>query len=96
MAKGRYVWLQLLGAVHERIKLQHDVDEAARCQRETRAGDVEPANSAHDGATGSLPADGGVKKKARKGSKGGSKMGGMLRKQVSALVNHKGKSTKRS
>ena len=87
MAKGKAAWLQLLRAVHERVKLQRDVDEVARCQLATLAGDEEgPAKPAEDRATGSAPKKtGGATKKAGKGS-GGNAMGAMLRNQVAKLT----------
>jgi hypothetical protein len=94
MAKGKSAWVQLLVAVHERIKVQRDVDDAARYQLETRAGDLEPGKEAKANANTSVQKDGGVRKNGRKGSKGGNKVGGMLRQQVAALVNQKGNSSK--
>jgi hypothetical protein len=89
MAKGMSAWMQLVVAVHERIKVQRDVDEAARRQLETRADDLDPENTCQADARASEQEDGGVKKNDRKNSKGGSKLGGILRKQVSTLVNKK-------
>lgn len=102
MAKGKTAWLQLIAAVHERIKVQRDVDEAARCQQETRAGDLEPADE-QMGADGNAECvraqKGRVNKKKSswsKESKKTEKMGGVLRRQLNELANNKGDKSARS